>query len=129
MVDSGRDSDPATLDALGADLDPEDAINIQFTSGTTGAPKGAMLGRVNIVNNGRFVVGDHGTRPVVYSGAALPACFDGDGQSRLRDHRRSDGLLRRLRCGFLPARPRRRTLHRGLWRADHVRRHVAASRD
>ena len=57
VVDSGRDSDPATLDALGADLDPEDAINIQFTSGTTGAPKGATLSHVNIVNNGRFVVG------------------------------------------------------------------------
>ena len=57
VVDSGRDSDPATLDAQGADLDPEDAINIQFTSGTTGAPKGATLSHVNIVNNGRFVVG------------------------------------------------------------------------
>lgn len=43
------------LDALSAALAPSDAINIQFTSGTTGAPKGATLTHVNIVNNGRFV--------------------------------------------------------------------------
>jgi fatty-acyl-CoA synthase len=36
-------------------LDPNDAINIQFTSGTTGAPKGATLSHRNILNNGFFV--------------------------------------------------------------------------
>ena len=44
------------LDKLSASLDPGDAINIQFTSGTTGAPKGATLSHVNIVNNAKFVV-------------------------------------------------------------------------
>lgn len=39
------------LDALGASLSPHDAINIQYTSGTTGAPKGATLTHHNIVNN------------------------------------------------------------------------------
>ncbi len=44
------------LDPVTDSLDPDDAINIQFTSGTTGAPKGATLTHTNIVNNGRFTV-------------------------------------------------------------------------
>ena len=38
-----------------AKLDRHDAINIQFTSGTTGNPKGATLTHHNIVNNARFI--------------------------------------------------------------------------
>ncbi|MEM7301441.1 MAG: AMP-binding protein [Pseudomonadota bacterium] len=44
------------LDELSSNLDPDDPINIQFTSGTTGSPKGATLTHYNIVNNARFVV-------------------------------------------------------------------------
>ncbi|MCU0968906.1 MAG: AMP-binding protein [Rubrivivax sp.] len=40
---------------IGAALDCHDPINIQFTSGTTGAPKGATLTHHNIVNNARDV--------------------------------------------------------------------------
>jgi fatty-acyl-CoA synthase len=36
-------------------LDPDDVFNVQFTSGTTGTPKGATLTHFNIVNNGYFV--------------------------------------------------------------------------
>ncbi len=43
------------LDLVAASLDPDEPINIQFTSGTTGLPKGAMLTHYNIVNNGYFV--------------------------------------------------------------------------
>lgn len=44
------------LDGITRSLSPDDPINIQFTSGTTGAPKGATLTHYNIVNNAANVV-------------------------------------------------------------------------
>jgi fatty-acyl-CoA synthase len=54
LLGLGGPAQRARLDALSAALDPDDAINIQFTSGTTGSPKGATLSHFNIVNNARF---------------------------------------------------------------------------
>jgi len=45
----------AQLAALQDVLQCDDAINIQFTSGTTGSPKGATLTHHNILNNGYFI--------------------------------------------------------------------------
>jgi len=47
----GEGGPRARLDAITRGLSPQDAINIQFTSGTTGAPKGATLTHHNIINN------------------------------------------------------------------------------
>lgn len=59
VVERGRvwceQNGKATLDGIGATLDRYDPINIQFTSGTTGNPKGATLTHRNVVNNARFI--------------------------------------------------------------------------
>jgi fatty-acyl-CoA synthase len=55
VAKAGTDATRAQLAAIAPTLDPDDSINIQFTSGTTGSPKGATLTHFNVVNNGYFV--------------------------------------------------------------------------
>ena len=56
LVEMGRIAlDQMSPDAIGASLNARDPINIQFTSGTTGSPKGATLTHRNVVNNARHI--------------------------------------------------------------------------
>ncbi len=55
LVASGAEVEDATLRSRSAQLAADDPINIQYTSGTTGFPKGATLSHHNILNNGYFV--------------------------------------------------------------------------
>ena len=50
------DSVPAEkVDEMRAKIDKDDVVNMQYTSGTTGFPKGVMLTHYNVVNNGKAI--------------------------------------------------------------------------
>ncbi len=57
IVEMGIEVPDAELDAVERTLSVHDVINMQYTSGTTGFPKGVMLTHHNIVNNG-FNIGE-----------------------------------------------------------------------
>ena len=54
----GRNMDNSTLDEAKKQVNCHDVVNMQYTSGTTGFPKGVMLSHHNIANNG-YLTGEH----------------------------------------------------------------------
>jgi len=57
LEELGKNVSDAELAAIKASLTEHEVINMQYTSGTTGFPKGVMLTHHNIVNNG-FNIGE-----------------------------------------------------------------------
>ena len=63
ILDQGKEIGSERLDSVAATIQMDDAVNIQFTSGTTGLPKGATLSHHNLINNAFFVGEETGIEP------------------------------------------------------------------
>ncbi len=62
LVVLGTESERRRVEEIAVEVDCRDAVNLQFTSGTTGLPKATTLSHHNIVNNAQFVAAAMGLR-------------------------------------------------------------------
>jgi fatty-acyl-CoA synthase len=63
IMEKGKQAGNSRLESVSANIQMDDAANIQFTSGTTGLPKGATLSHHNLINNAFFVGEATGIEP------------------------------------------------------------------
>ena len=63
VLERGKQFGSQRLNSVAAAIQMDDAVNIQFTSGTTGLPKGATLSHHNLINNAFFVGEATGIEP------------------------------------------------------------------
>jgi fatty-acyl-CoA synthase len=63
ILERGKLAGNTRLESVSATIQIDDAVNIQFTSGTTGLPKGATLSHHNLINNAFFVGEAAGMEP------------------------------------------------------------------
>jgi fatty-acyl-CoA synthase len=63
VLEQGKQIGSQQLESIAATIQMDDAVNIQFTSGTTGLPKGAILSHHNLINNAFFVGEAAGIEP------------------------------------------------------------------
>ena len=77
LIMAGRVIDPARLRSAEAKCNTHDLVNLQFTSGSTGQPKAAMLSHHNLVNNSLFIGQrlDFGTEDILCCPPPLFHCF------------------------------------------------------
>jgi fatty-acyl-CoA synthase len=55
LIQLGSQCGDEQINAIKKTLSPHDVVNMQYTSGTTGFPKGVMLSHYNILNNGYYI--------------------------------------------------------------------------
>ena len=131
LLATGRAADRDLLARRERELSADDPINIQYTSGTTGFPKGATLTHHNLLNNGFFVGEGCGYTEADRICIPVPYyhCF-GMGMGNLGGHlaRRDDGHPgARLRPRADPAGRAGRAVHVAVRRPDDVHRRAGAA--